>query len=93
MLDVNGDLRVSGSIYIGNNVLDIGVEVREKTYGDGTTTQFTLDNTPVSDSSVKVYVNGLLFSAPEDYSISGSVITFVEAPAASSIIQFIYKKS
>jgi hypothetical protein len=93
MLDVNGDLKVSGSIYIGSNRVDEGIEVREKAYGDGTTTQFTLSDTPISDSSVKVYVNGLLFSAPEDYSISGSVITFVEAPAASSIIQFIYKKS
>ena len=93
MLDVNGDLKVSGNIYIGSNRVDGGIEVREKAYGDGATTQFTLTNTPISDSSVKVYVNGLLFSAPEDYSISGSVITFVEAPAASSIIQFIYKKS
>jgi len=93
MLDVNGDLRVSGNIYIGNNVIDSGIEVREKAYGDGTTTQFILSNIPISDSSVKVYVNGLLFSAPEDYSISGSVITFVEAPATNSIIQFIYKKS
>jgi len=93
MLDVNGDAKISGSLYIGSNKVDVGIEIREKAYGDGSTTQYDLSNTPISDASVKVYVSGLLYSAPEDYSISGSTITFVEAPSNSSIIQFIYRKS
>jgi predicted nucleic acid-binding Zn-ribbon protein len=48
---------------------------------DGTNDVFTLANTPVAGSE-QVFVNGLL-QAPgvgEDYTISGSTITFAEAP-------------
>ena len=92
MLDVNGDVKISGTLYVDGNQVDVGVEVREKFYGNGTQTTFTLSYTPLSASSVKVYVRGLLYSAPEDYSFSGNSIIFTEAPSNDSIIQVIYRK-
>jgi len=51
------------------------------TDGDGTTVAWTLTETPTS-GSVKVYADGVLQTLTTDYTISGSVVTFVSAPAA-----------
>lgn len=46
---------------------------------DGTNTNFTLDNEPIAGSQM-VYLNGMLQEEGQDYTISGAVITFSEAP-------------
>lgn len=53
----------------------------------GSDTVYTLANTPVANS-VNVYLNGLLQQpgAGEDYTISGSTITFAEAVDAASLV-------
>ena len=47
--------------------------------GDGSTVEFTLDETPTA-LSVKVYVDGVLQTLTTHYTISGATITFGSAP-------------
>lgn len=51
---------------------------------DGTETEFVLADTPNASAYVQVFLNGLLQSegASEDYTISGSTVTFNTAPEA-----------
>lgn len=57
--------------------------------GDGSTVAWTLSESPTS-GSVKVYADGILQTLTTDYTISGSVVTFVTAPAADVKIAFTY---
>jgi len=58
---------------------------------DGANDEFTLASTPVS-GSVSLYRNGLLQKETTDYTISSATITFVAAPAVSSILLASYQK-
>lgn len=59
------------------------------TDGDGSTVAWTLAETPTS-LSVKVYVDGVLQTLTTDYTISGSVITFDEAPEDGAKVAVTY---
>lgn len=67
--------------------------VRETPSGsvNGANTDFTLANTPISNSE-SVYLNGLLqdVGAGNDYTISGAVITFLTAPVSGDKIRVTY---
>jgi hypothetical protein len=57
--------------------------------GDGSTTGFTIDSgRAVND--VLVHVNGFLLVPTDDYTISGTTLTFATAPAASAEISVRY---
>ena len=57
--------------------------------GDGSTTTFTvLAGTTVDN--ILVFVNGICLTPTDDYTISGTVLTFVAAPAASAEIVIRY---
>jgi hypothetical protein len=57
--------------------------------GDGSTTAFTcLADRSVDD--ILVVVNGIVLTPTDDYTISGTTLTFVAAPAASAEIVFRY---
>jgi hypothetical protein len=59
---------------------------------NGSTTAFTLANTPLSGTE-EVFLNGVLQdSGGNDYSISGTTITFVTAPATGDKIRVNYQK-
>lgn len=59
---------------------------------NGSTTAFTLANTPLSGTEM-VFLNGVLQdSGGNDYSISGTTITFVTAPATGDKIRVSYQK-
>ena len=60
-----------------------------KSDGDGSTVAWTLSETPTS-GSVKVYADGVLQTLITDYTVSGSVVTFVSAPAADVKIGMTY---
>lgn len=60
--------------------------------GDGSTTGFSLPSTPHSNSAVQVFVDGLIQRPTTDFSISGSTVTFVTAPANGQDILFHYVK-
>ena len=57
--------------------------------GDGTTTVFTLDNTPIGGVA-DIYVDGGLV-APADYDLTGETITFDTAPGNTLAITADYK--
>lgn len=51
---------------------------------DGINTDFVLDNEPIAGSQM-VYLNGMLQEEGQDYTRSGSTITFVDAPEVVTI--------
>lgn len=59
---------------------------------NGVTTTFTLANAPVV-GSVGVFKNGLLMQAGvgNEYTVSGSVVTFAVAPLATDLLQASYR--
>lgn len=61
---------------------------------NGSTTVFTLANTPLSNSVVKVYQDGVLMEqgAGKDYTLSGSTITMLTAPALGQSLLVVYSK-
>lgn len=58
---------------------------------NGTNTSFTLANTPVA-GSVEVFLNGLLQTVGDDYTISGSTITYATAPIAGDVLRVQYTR-
>lgn len=74
----------------GPSVGEAGVIYQQDYYfGDGSTQSFVLTQTPVF-YLVLVYLNGVLQQDPEDFSISGTTVTFVVIPASGVAITFIY---
>ena len=53
--------------------------------GDNITTDFTIDSGRAVDD-ILVYVNGFLLTPTDDYTISGTTLSFVTAPATSAEI-------
>ena len=58
--------------------------------GDGSTTAFTIGTSGRSQNDILVSVNGVLLVPTTDYSVSGTTLTFVTAPAASAEISIRY---
>lgn len=50
--------------------------------GDGTTTAFTLSQTPYSNADLDVYADRLIQFLTADFTVSGTTVTFVTAPSA-----------
>ena len=53
--------------------------------GDGSTTAFTLSTNPLSENNTNVYIDGV-YQHKDTYAVSGTTLTFSEAPPASSSI-------
>ena len=49
---------------------------------NGSNTNFTLSQTPYSAKAVIVFLDGIVQTFTTDWSISGTTLTFVTAPAA-----------
>lgn len=58
---------------------------------NGSNTFFTIANTPIA-GKVAVYLNGMLMDESDDYTISGSTITFSVAPTAGDKVRVTYIK-
>lgn len=58
---------------------------------NGSNTSFTTGNAPVS-GTVQVFLNGLLQTVNDDYTISGSTITYATAPIAGDVLRVTYIK-
>lgn len=93
---VSGDLRYNTDInsleyYTGSAWYGTTVSIASQVLnGDGTTTTFTLSNTTTT-TGVLISINGTLQQPTSAYSVSGgTVLTFVEAPAAGDVIEIRY---
>lgn len=58
---------------------------------NGSNTSFTTGNAPVA-GTVQVFLNGLLQTVTDDYTISGSTITYATAPIAGDVLRVTYIK-
>ena len=58
--------------------------------GDGSTTGFTLGTSGRSANDILVTVNGVLFHPSDDYTLSGTTLTFTTPPTASAEIRVRY---
>lgn len=85
-----------GSVYmtpaagsVGANQLAAGLKgyTVDDFTGDGSTTAFTMGETPPNNNSVLVTVDGIVQKITTNYTISGNTITFTSAPDASAEIE------
>jgi hypothetical protein len=63
----------------------------ERWTGDGATTDYTMSIPRVAGGSAIVTVNDVVQAETTDWSISGSTLTFVAAPASDSVIVAIWE--
>ena len=72
--------------YIGNQVTSSPF-ITDTYTGTGTQTAFlNMSFAPAATSSIAVYVNGAYKTPTTDYTVSGTSLNFVSAPAASATI-------
>lgn len=57
---------------------------------NGSNTVFTLAQSPLENEAVDVYLDGIKQIVTTDYSVSGSTITFVVAPASGQSLRVDY---
>ena len=57
--------------------------------GDGTTALFTLPEPPISENFINIYINGV-YQNKNTFSVSGTTLTFSEAPPLTSVIEVAY---
>src|SRR6056300_795033 len=93
VLGLVGGTGISTTVDPGNKTITI---TNTKTFttdstntGDGSTTAFTINSGRTVDD-VLIIVNGLVLTPTDDYTVSGTTLTFTTAPAASAEIVFRY---
>jgi len=69
--------------YVGEGLLTLNVETFT---GNGSTTAYTLTNSAADTKSLQISIDGLM-QAVSSYSLSGTTLTFSEAPPANSFIE------
>ena len=79
------DLSASKWLLIANAAIANTASAVDKFEGDGNTTAFTLSYTYTGNTDALVFVNGALRNPGDDYTISGTTITFVTAPSSPSV--------
>ena len=58
--------------------------------GNGSTVNYTLTEAPASANAILVIVSGLVKTRTTDYTVSGTTLTFVSAPASSAPILVVH---
>lgn len=93
-ISLGGDVAsvdTSGNVTLVSQVVkESDYVVREPFTGDGSQTQFTLSNTPVTGSEMVFLSGSLQLAGGTDYSISGDTITFQSAPTNGAEIRVTY---
>ena len=77
-----------GTVTVEKNIS--GTSPTEAT--DGSRTAFTISSTPVNINDLQVYIDGV-YQSKENFSISGSVVTFTTPPPSTSEVEFIHLKA
>lgn len=60
---------------------------------NGSNTAFTLSSTPVASASVCIFLDGIAQQNGTDYTVSGTSITFLFAPATGSVMWAVYNNA
>ena len=63
------------------------ISVNANLTGDGSTTAFTLGTSGRTQNNILVTVNGVVFHPSDDYTLSGTTLTFTTPPSASAEIR------
>ena len=79
------DLSASRWVLLANAAISGLTFAVDKFEGNGSTTAFTLTYTYTGNEAVQVYVNGALRNPGDDYTISGTTLTFFTAPSAPAV--------
>jgi len=86
--DTEGDIQVqAASDLLTGSVLGANYTKASHT-GDGTTVAFSTTEAAGSKNNIQVYIDGV-YQNKDTFSISGSTLTFTEAPPLNSAIEFI----
>ncbi|MCK9597499.1 MAG: hypothetical protein M0R06_00585 [Sphaerochaeta sp.] len=72
------------------SITSVAYKVVETGTGDASTVDFTLSDTPMTDT-LTVYADGVLQTVTTHYTLSGAVVTFVSAPADA--VKLVFKFS
>jgi hypothetical protein len=83
----------AGNYYTSSNVEGALQEIGNKKIanftGNGSTVVFTLASAPAGENATNVYINGV-YQQKNTYSVSGTTLTFSEAPPVTSSIEVNY---
>jgi len=75
-----------------SSALSPSIIVRQQFTGNGSTTVFTLAADPGSPAGVVIYIDGV-YQEEGTYSVSGSTVTFTEAPPTNASIEVVSYKT
>ena len=75
-----------------SSALSPSIIARQQFTGDGSTTVFTLAADPGSAAAVVIYIDGV-YQEEGTYSVSGSTLTFTEAPPTNASIEVVSYKT
>ena len=70
--------------------VSLSYSVNANLTGDGSTTAFTIGTASRSQNDLLVTVNGIVFHPSDDYTLSGTTLTFSTPPSASAEIRVRY---
>ena len=73
-----------------NIATTLAYSVNANLTGDGSTTGFTIGTSGRSQNDILVTVNGVVFHPSDDYTLSGTTLTFSTPPSASAEIRVRY---
>ena len=73
-----------------NIATTLAYSVNANLSGDGSTTTFTIGTSGRSQNDILVTVNGVVFHPSDDYTLSGTTLTFSTPPSASAEIRVRY---
>ena len=68
----------------GGKSTNLNIETDKTNTGDGSATTITLNTNDRTVDDILVFVNGICLVPTDDYTISGTTLTFITAPASSA---------
>ena len=91
--DKNSSLVIYSPVGFGYDPASVaGIVIRTNHIGDGATVTFGMGASPTTVNATSVYIDGV-YQNKNTYSISGTSLTFSEAPPLFSAIEFIVQES
>ena len=88
-LDVGGNAKISGDLEVTGSHGLSSKYTHQKITSSGSATE-TLNQSGRTATDIIIFVNGIAFLPTDDYSVSGTTLTFVEAPASGAVISVRY---